>query len=164
MYAEKLAPRPCGYLHFCRYATSLGVRWARGLGLSLSRRSPAAADPDRDEHTGTTPAAVPFSGVDGLGLSSDPSSDRRDRDLELEADADADRDFYTGLGALTVGAIAGILRDGPRRSWQSCSWCHELNEIVAGAATFCAKCGHRADLPRILCDCGAIGCLMWWPR
>jgi hypothetical protein len=33
---------------------------------------------------------------------------------------------------------------------QSCSWCHELNDITDRA---CARCGHRADLPRLACDC-----------
>lgn len=36
---------------------------------------------------------------------------------------------------------------------QSCSWCHGMNVLAPGAVTFCTKCGHRADLPRINCDC-----------
>ena len=34
----------------------------------------------------------------------------------------------------------------------SCSWCHELNEMKQGP-TLCVKCGHRADIPRLECDC-----------
>jgi hypothetical protein len=33
---------------------------------------------------------------------------------------------------------------------QSCSWCHELNPLTART---CPSCGHRADLPRLACDC-----------
>jgi hypothetical protein len=33
----------------------------------------------------------------------------------------------------------------------TCSWCHEEND-VSQPPVFC-KCGHRADLPRIECDC-----------
>src|SRR5581483_1450957 len=36
------------------------------------------------------------------------------------------------------------------RSRQSCSHCHEMNDA---GAKFCHNCGHRADLPRLLCDC-----------
>lgn len=40
---------------------------------------------------------------------------------------------------------------------RSCSWCHELNDVTAAALrgdpVFCARCGHRADLPRMNCDC-----------
>jgi hypothetical protein len=35
---------------------------------------------------------------------------------------------------------------------QTCSWCHEPNDVSSGR-TFCARCGHRADLPRLGCDC-----------
>jgi len=35
---------------------------------------------------------------------------------------------------------------------QSCSWCHELNELRA-EKTFCWRCGHRADAARMMCDC-----------
>ena len=34
----------------------------------------------------------------------------------------------------------------------TCSWCHELNEMMPGPAS-CNKCGHRADVPRMECDC-----------
>lgn len=34
----------------------------------------------------------------------------------------------------------------------SCSWCHEFNE-VGEAPTLCRACGHRADLPRMECNC-----------
>jgi len=37
---------------------------------------------------------------------------------------------------------------------QSCSWCHELNEL-RGAPTYCWNCRHRADVARMLCDCRA---------
>lgn len=35
---------------------------------------------------------------------------------------------------------------------QSCSWCHEINDVGAGA-TLCCGCGHRADVARADCDC-----------
>ena len=35
----------------------------------------------------------------------------------------------------------------------SCSWCHEMNTILAAAPTFCEKCEHRGDLARMDCDC-----------
>lgn len=34
---------------------------------------------------------------------------------------------------------------------QSCSWCHEPNDL--NVSTTCGTCGHRADLPRMACDC-----------
>jgi hypothetical protein len=36
----------------------------------------------------------------------------------------------------------------------TCSWCHELNRVTPGP-TSCSNCGHRADLPRMSCDCPA---------
>jgi hypothetical protein len=36
---------------------------------------------------------------------------------------------------------------------QSCSWCHELNEIGPELSAFCWACGHRADVARALCTC-----------
>lgn len=39
------------------------------------------------------------------------------------------------------------------RRFSTCSWCHELNHIEWGKAVFCWSCGHRADRPRMLCDC-----------
>lgn len=35
---------------------------------------------------------------------------------------------------------------------RTCSWCHEINELRDGP-TACIACGHRADVPRICCDC-----------
>jgi len=32
----------------------------------------------------------------------------------------------------------------------SCSWCHEPNPADQ---KYCSNCGHRADLPRVKCDC-----------
>lgn len=34
----------------------------------------------------------------------------------------------------------------------SCSWCHEMND-VGELPTWCSSCGHRADLPRMECNC-----------
>ncbi len=34
-----------------------------------------------------------------------------------------------------------------------CSWCHEGNECPRGELVWCANCGHRADVPRLLCNC-----------
>lgn len=36
---------------------------------------------------------------------------------------------------------------------KSCSWCHEMNEMLPERRTWCHSCGHRADLPRHCCDC-----------
>jgi hypothetical protein len=36
---------------------------------------------------------------------------------------------------------------------QSCSWCNEVNELIPGEAIYCSHCGHRADVPRVQCDC-----------
>ncbi len=35
---------------------------------------------------------------------------------------------------------------------QTCSWCHEENG-VSNTPVYCTKCGHRADVARIDCDC-----------
>lgn len=35
---------------------------------------------------------------------------------------------------------------------QSCSWCHHVN-VIRQSPTFCADCGHRADVARLSCDC-----------
>jgi hypothetical protein len=37
----------------------------------------------------------------------------------------------------------------------NCSWCHEPNEQKRGDTLklFCWSCGHRADVPRVECDC-----------
>ena len=35
----------------------------------------------------------------------------------------------------------------------SCSWCHESSDAQAGRKLFCWSCGHRADVPRMECDC-----------
>lgn len=34
----------------------------------------------------------------------------------------------------------------------NCSWCHEANELD-GRKVYCWSCGHRADVPRVECDC-----------
>lgn len=39
----------------------------------------------------------------------------------------------------------------------SCSWCHELNDVIPGGATYCWRCGHRADVCRA--DCRCLQCL-----
>lgn len=36
----------------------------------------------------------------------------------------------------------------------TCSWCHEANfRHRNGLKVFCWSCGHRADVPRVECDC-----------
>jgi hypothetical protein len=36
----------------------------------------------------------------------------------------------------------------------SCSWCHEFNELRNdGSKVYCWNCAHRADVPRVQCDC-----------
>jgi hypothetical protein len=39
-----------------------------------------------------------------------------------------------------------------RSRHRSCSWCHEVNDVTAGPGR-CKVCGHRADVPRLECDC-----------
>lgn len=36
-----------------------------------------------------------------------------------------------------------------------CAWCHRLVLLASGAPTKCPARGHRADLPRLDCDCAA---------
>lgn len=36
---------------------------------------------------------------------------------------------------------------------RTCSWCHEANECPRGELVWCFNCGHRADVPRLLCNC-----------
>lgn len=38
---------------------------------------------------------------------------------------------------------------------RSCSWCDQLNEISQSASVWCSRCGHRADLARMRCNCPA---------
>lgn len=40
------------------------------------------------------------------------------------------------------------------QTFRSCSWCDHLNEMHPNPRKFCGVCGHRADLPRMECDCG----------
>jgi hypothetical protein len=35
----------------------------------------------------------------------------------------------------------------------SCSWCHHMNNLDDPTVRHCANCGHRADVPRLDCDC-----------
>ena len=37
-------------------------------------------------------------------------------------------------------------------TYRSCSWCHATNQMTGGPV-FCRDCGHRADVPRLDCDC-----------
>ena len=43
------------------------------------------------------------------------------------------------------------------RTGISCSWCHETNWVDSGCWPMCKNCGHRADAPRMECDC--ISCI-----
>lgn len=36
---------------------------------------------------------------------------------------------------------------------RTCSWCHHANECPRGELVWCTNCGHRADVPRLLCNC-----------
>jgi len=36
---------------------------------------------------------------------------------------------------------------------RSCSWCHKINALTVTGPSFCEQCEHRADLPRMNCDC-----------
>jgi hypothetical protein len=36
----------------------------------------------------------------------------------------------------------------------TCSWCHEENDLRSdGGKVYCWSCAHRADVPRMKCDC-----------
>jgi hypothetical protein len=37
----------------------------------------------------------------------------------------------------------------------TCSWCEDRTPAPLGTDVTCPRCGHRADLPRLACDCGA---------
>lgn len=43
----------------------------------------------------------------------------------------------------------------PATGQLTCTWCGRVNPPTL---RFCPSCGHRADLPRTACDCGAAGC------
>ena len=187
---QRVDRRVAANLHFCRYATRLGFRCIELLRGALSSPVGSAPCPHcggpndhgddcrHDHHgavleliglSGSTRHPVPFSRSDGLV----PSFAGGDLLGELEESARiSDARFYTALGAQTIAAIRGAFAITDRlltigavgaSSWQSCSWCHTLNELLPGEAVFCRVCDHRADLPRIECDCGALGCLAWWP-
>jgi hypothetical protein len=111
---------------------------------------------------GSTPLALPVSRAHGL-VPSAALEELEERDRIRGAR------FYSALGRVVLPAIEELIA-GARRlgaigpsTWGSCSWCDTLNELEAGVAVFCRICDHRADLPRIECDCGALGCLAWWP-
>jgi hypothetical protein len=36
---------------------------------------------------------------------------------------------------------------------QTCSWCHTLHGPGSRGWPSCPECGHRADIPRMACDC-----------
>lgn len=38
-------------------------------------------------------------------------------------------------------------------TWQSCPWCGRFNHVFPQHCTTCTGCGHRADRPRLFCDC-----------
>jgi hypothetical protein len=54
----------------------------------------------------------------------------------------------------------------PKLTIRSCSHCHRGNDVTAGP-TICPRCAHRADVPRMDCDCGfcrpVAGALKPWP-
>lgn len=39
------------------------------------------------------------------------------------------------------------------RSSVGCSWCGRFNAVAGRGWPTCGGCGHRADLPRIDCEC-----------
>jgi hypothetical protein len=49
-----------------------------------------------------------------------------------------------------LASAGGVRSEDAMLTQQSCSWCHALNAVTDHA---CAACGHRADLPRMACDC-----------
>ena len=48
-------------------------------------------------------------------------------------------------------SAGGVLPEDAMLTRHSFSWCHELNTVTDRS---CAECGHRADRPRLACDCG----------
>lgn len=36
---------------------------------------------------------------------------------------------------------------------RKCGWCGEYNECPRGELCWCANCGHRADVPKLICNC-----------
>jgi hypothetical protein len=58
-------------------------------------------------------------------------------------------------GVCRPSELATQVADLQRRrktTLRTCSWCHEPGDVTAGPA-HCKKCGHRADLSRLECDC-----------
>ncbi len=43
------------------------------------------------------------------------------------------------------------------RTFRLCSWCRHDNELHAGERVRCHVCSHRADVPRLCCDCPMCG-------
>lgn len=40
------------------------------------------------------------------------------------------------------------------RTLRTCGWCNTENEIhLDDVPVYCKKCGHRADVSRLACDC-----------
>lgn|GEM_PF-3345536 len=66
-------------------------------------------------------------------------------------DNDGELDFHFTPRTLRELKEGKEGRPGPAIA-QSCSWCHEINDISAGNA-LCKGCGHRADVSRSECDC-----------
>jgi hypothetical protein len=68
-------------------------------------------------------------------------------------------DVFLSRKGITAVRLAGLLDRDEERVLVSCSWCSHLNDVTAsrkdGTPTFCGACRHRADLPRIDCDCAA---------
>ena len=51
-----------------------------------------------------------------------------------------------------VNQLNDVTKEVDMRHMITCSWCHERNDCTE-RPTLCCKCGHRADLPRLECDC-----------
>jgi hypothetical protein len=68
-------------------------------------------------------------------------------------------DVFLSRKGITAVRLAGLLDHDEERVPVSCSWCSHLNDVTAsrkdGTLTNCGACRHRADQPRIDCDCEA---------
>jgi hypothetical protein len=56
------------------------------------------------------------------------------------------------VGRVVVNQLYDFTKEVDLRRVMTCSWCHEPNVVTPGPVC-CKKCGHRAGLPRLGCDC-----------
>ena len=56
------------------------------------------------------------------------------------------------MGSVVMKELNYFTKEVDVRRVITCSWCHEVNDRTQRPA-LCKRCEHRADLPRLECDC-----------